>query len=515
MGARKMKQRGILLFLAVAILLSMVNVSANTSGKVQFFNGNVSISSNTLYLNFKLANTGADTITLSDVKMRYYFNNDLTLANSFACDYATAGSSNITGTIVATGGNERYCEVGFLSGAGTLSAGAGTEVKARVWKSDWSNFDQSNDYSFNSTATNYVDWNKVTLYINGTLYWGTVPGRSNTPTPVRTPAPTITATPFVTPTATPTHTPRPAPTAVIAVAKDGSGQFTTVQAAISSVSSINNKWLTIYIKNGTYREVIHVNKPYIKMIGESNTGTILTYDNCSSTAGSTSGSASIFFEANNFIAENLTFQNTFNYDTSSLANKQAVAAEPVGDRQVFRNCRITGHQDTLYVRKYRQYFKDCYIEGITDYIFGDATAVFDNCVIHTHNKGSGSTMTAPNTQAEKAYGLVFLNCKLTADSGIAAGSITLGRPWAQSGSCHYLYCTLGTHCGAWSNMSSNIWQNARFGEYKSTGPGAVINSNHPQLTDAEAANYTITNILKGNDNWNPNNFYGIISMKMN
>jgi pectinesterase len=652
-----MKNRNIIFVVLVMILITVASVSGATAGKVQFFNGTLSTATNTLALNFKLVNTGTDPITLSNAKLRYYFNNDSSTADSFACDWATAGNGNITGAIVTTSGNERYCEVGFTSGAGTLAAGAGTEVKARVWKTDWSNFDQSNDYSFNATATNYVDWNKVTLYINGTLYWGTAPGvitptptvRQTTPTPTRgvtatstptrsnTPTPSAAATQL--PTATPApgaqnatntieaesyvemsgikvescgeggqdvgyienndyaaylinftsavsqiqvraagttsggtievrlnstsgillgtvniggtggwqtyqtfsaavsnvsgvqkvylvfkggsgylfninwftfktgtpSTPTPTTSANIVVAKDGSGQYTTVQAAISSVASTNNKWLTIYIKNGTYREVIHVNKPYIKMLGQSNTGTILTYNNSAGTAGSTSGSASVFFEANNFIAENLTFQNDFDYDHAT-SGAQAVAAEPTGDRQVFRNCRIIGHQDTLYVRKNRQYFKDCYIEGVTDFIFGDATAVFETCDIHTHNKGSGSCMTAPNTDSAKAYGLVFLNCKLTADSGIATGSITLGRPWGAAGMCYYLNCTLGAHCGAWSNMGDNTWQNARFGEYKSTGSGAVVNSSHPQLSASVAANCTVANILKGNDNWNPNSF---------
>jgi pectinesterase len=83
-------------------------------------------------------------------------------------------------------------------------------------------------------------------------------------------------------------------------------------------------------------------------------------------------------------------------------------------------------------------------------------------------------MTAPNTAAATAYGLVFLNCKLKADSGITAGSISLGRPWGQDVSCHFLYCSLGTHCGGWTDMGSNIWQKARFGEYKNTPvPGLV------------------------------------------
>jgi len=149
----------------------------NSGIKVQFFNGNTSATTNTIYPNFKLVNTGTSAITLSSVKMRYYFTNDGTQSLSFQCDYANVGSGNITGTFttISKTNADRYFEVGFTSAAGTLAAGASTEAKIRVWKSDWSNFTQTNDYSFNSTATNYVDSTKTTGYVSGALGWGTEP----------------------------------------------------------------------------------------------------------------------------------------------------------------------------------------------------------------------------------------------------------------------------------------------------------------------------------------------------
>jgi hypothetical protein len=236
-GVKVMKKLGIILILVTLIIASISFISAATSVKVQCFNGNTAAGTNTLYVNFKLVNTGTDTIALSNVKLRYYFTNDGTQSNSFACDWATAGTSNITGsfvTITAVTNADRYFEAGFTSGAGTLAAGASTEVKCRVWKSDWSNFTQTNDYSFNATATNYVDSTTVTAYINGTLYWGTPAGGSavtptpvtatNTPTPVRTVSPRVTTTPTPIRTATPiratatpvrTTTATPTPTPVI------------------------------------------------------------------------------------------------------------------------------------------------------------------------------------------------------------------------------------------------------------------------------------------------------------
>jgi xyloglucan-specific exo-beta-1,4-glucanase len=109
--------------------------------------------------------------------MRYYFTNDGTAADTYACDYAMAGSGNVTGafTTIAKTNADRYLEVGFTSAAGTLAAGAGSEVKGRIYKSDWSNFTQTNDYSFNATAANYVDSATTTGYLAGALKWGTEP----------------------------------------------------------------------------------------------------------------------------------------------------------------------------------------------------------------------------------------------------------------------------------------------------------------------------------------------------
>jgi endoglucanase len=147
--------------------------------KIQFYNQSTAASSNQLYLNFKLVNTGSSAVTLSNVKMRYWYTKDGTQAQNFYCDYSPVGGSNITGTFVnmtaAKTGADNYLEVGFLSGAGSLAAGADTTVQTRVAKADWSNYTQTNDYSFNSSTTTFVDWTKVTGYVSGTLQWGTEP----------------------------------------------------------------------------------------------------------------------------------------------------------------------------------------------------------------------------------------------------------------------------------------------------------------------------------------------------
>ena len=111
--------------------------------------------------------------------MRYYFTKDGTQSQAFYCDYAQVGGSNVTSSFVAVSpaktGADTYLEVGFLSGAGSLAAGGNTTVQSRVAKNDWSNYTQTDDYSFNSSATTFVDWTKVTGYVSGSLAWGTEP----------------------------------------------------------------------------------------------------------------------------------------------------------------------------------------------------------------------------------------------------------------------------------------------------------------------------------------------------
>jgi hypothetical protein len=154
-------------------------VPGNGSLKVQFYNQNTAATSNTIYLNIKLVNTGSSAIALSNVKVRYFYTIDGVKTQNFYCDYSPLGSANVNGTFVtmatAKTGADTYAEIGFTSGAGSLAAGASTTVQARFAKSDWTNYTQTNDYSFNSSGTNFVDWIKVTAYISGSLQWGTEP----------------------------------------------------------------------------------------------------------------------------------------------------------------------------------------------------------------------------------------------------------------------------------------------------------------------------------------------------
>jgi aryl-phospho-beta-D-glucosidase BglC (GH1 family) len=147
--------------------------------KIQFYNQSTAATTNQVYTNIKLVNTGTSALTLSNVKIRYYYTVDGAKTQNFYCDYASVGSSNVTGTFTtmaaAKTGADTYLEINFGSGAGTLAAGANVTIQGRFAKSDWTNYTQTNDYSFNSTGTAYADWTKVTGYVSGALQWGTEP----------------------------------------------------------------------------------------------------------------------------------------------------------------------------------------------------------------------------------------------------------------------------------------------------------------------------------------------------
>ena len=288
----------------------------------------------------------------------------------------------------------------------------------------------------------------------------------------------------------------PGITQTITVAKDGSGQFNTVQAAVNSIASGSSAHIRIDIKAGTYTEKLTIaSRTNLCLVGAGNTSTILSYGDSNAAVGSTSGSASVYISANDFSAANLTIQNTYG------SGSQAVALRTTGQRQQFLNCRFVGYQDTLYTHNGSQYFKNCYVQGNTDYVFGGATAILDNCEVR--NVEGGSAVAAPNTDIGTAYGIVFMGGKFTAVSSIKADSVALGRPWGVDGFAAYLHVELGAHIAAagFVMMSGNQPENARFHEYQSTGSGSNTSSRtRYQLSSGDAANYTIAKILGG---WTP------------
>lgn len=289
------------------------------------------------------------------------------------------------------------------------------------------------------------------------------------------------------------------------VAKDGSGTFKTIQEAINAVPDLRANRTRILIKPGVYKEKLTLapTKTNVSFIGEDVLKTVLTYDdynakkNCFGENIGTSGSSSIFIFGDGFTAENITFEN------SAGQVGQAVAVRVDGDKVSFWNCRFLGFQDTLYPHgeNSRQYYKNCYVEGTVDFIFGFSTALFDDCNIYCKNSGY---ITAASTPQGRAYGFVFRNCKITGSA--ADGTFYLGRPWRPYAKVAFLSCELGSVINPkgwdnWSNPQNEL--TATYSEYNNTGKGSATEQRVSwikTLTDKDAGYYTTEKILEG---WNP------------
>ncbi|WP_340111372.1 pectinesterase family protein [Maribellus mangrovi] len=284
------------------------------------------------------------------------------------------------------------------------------------------------------------------------------------------------------------------------VAKDGSGDFITVQEAIDAVPDFRKNRTVIFIKEGTYKEklVLAASKTNVTFLGENLDKTILSYDDFASKKNrfgeemGTTGSTSFYIFGNGFQAENITFEN------SAGPVGQAVAVRIDGDRVAFKNCRFLGNQDTLYPHgdNSRQYYRNCYIEGTVDFIFGWSTAVFEDCTIFCKDQGY---ITAPSTLENTEFGFVFLNCKITGNAPEA--SFYLGRPWRPYGKSVFVKCEMGNQIKpeGWHNWGDeNNEKTAYFAEYKNYGPGSKTDERVKwahQLSENGARRYTAENVL--------------------
>jgi pectinesterase len=294
----------------------------------------------------------------------------------------------------------------------------------------------------------------------------------------------------------------------IIVAHDGSGKYLTVQEALNHIPLNNKKPVTIYIRNGIYKEKLPLDstKNFVTIIGEDKFKTILTYDDHTGTVEpngdviNTMTSHTFLIKADNFTAKNITVQNNAGFSAG-----QAVALESDGDKAQFYNCRFLGFQDVLFTKSEnsRQYYKDCYIEGTTDFIFGPSTVWFEHC--HIHSK-KNSHVTAASTPQNHEFGYVFNDCVLTGDTTLH--SVSLGRPWRPYASVTYIHCFLGPQIKAegWSNWNNtDNYKTTRFAEYENYGAGANKASRvswSKQLNDNEIKKYTMPNVLNG---WIPEN----------
>jgi pectinesterase len=237
-------------------------------------------------------------------------------------------------------------------------------------------------------------------------------------------------------------------------------------------------------------------KPRVTFHGEDAARTVITYSMSATAAGGTFFSSIVHIEANEFEAENITFENSYG------VGSQAVAISVQSDKSVFRKCRFLGWQDTVYANRGRQLYKDCYIAGHVDFIFGNATAVFDHCEIHS--LGAGYLTAQSRLSADSTTGYVFYHCNLTGEN--TGKGVFLGRPWRPYSRVVYLDCTLGKHIRpeGWDNWrNADNEKTAFYGEYDSKGPGADSARRVPwvhSLTAEQAKAFEPETFLQG---WKP------------
>ena len=294
------------------------------------------------------------------------------------------------------------------------------------------------------------------------------------------------------------------------VARDGTAEFRNIDDAIEVCRAFMEYHKVIFVKKGTYKEKLIVPSwlTNIEICGEDRDNTIITYDDHANVfipgtdrKMGTFRTYTVWVDGNDITFRNITIEN------NAARLGQAVALHTQGDRLTFVNCRILGNQDTVYTGgiNTRLYFKDCHIEGTTDFIFGPSTAWFENCTILSR---TDSYITAASTPQNVEYGYVFNRCKIVAAEGVS--KVYLGRPWRPYAHTLFMNCQLGKHIlpVGWHNWSNTQNETtARYCEYNNHGEGAATKERAAwtrQLTRKEAAKVTLENVFRQNGGWIPN-----------
>lgn len=294
------------------------------------------------------------------------------------------------------------------------------------------------------------------------------------------------------------------------VARDGTAEFRNIDDAIEVCRAFMEYHKVIFVKKGTYKEKLIVPSwlTNIEICGEDRDNTIITYDDHANVfipgtdrKMGTFRTYTVRVDGNDITFRNITIEN------NAARLGQAVALHTQGDRLTFVNCRILGNQDTVYTGgiNTQLYFKDCHIEGTTDFIFGPSTAWFENCTILSR---TDSYITAASTPQNVEYGYVFNRCKIVAAEGVS--KVYLGRPWRPYAHTLFMNCQLGKHIlpVGWHNWSNTQNETtARYCEYDNHGEGAATKERAAwtrQLTKKEAAKVTLENVFRQNGGWIPN-----------
>ena len=292
------------------------------------------------------------------------------------------------------------------------------------------------------------------------------------------------------------------------VARDGTGEFRNINEAIEVCRAFMEYHKVIFVKKGTYKEKLVIPQwlTNIEICGEDRDNTIITWDDHANIFYAPTGKGmgtfrtfTLKIQGSKITLKNITVEN------NSARLGQAVALHTEGDRLTFINSPFLGHQDTIFTgnAKTRLFFKDCYIEGTTDFIFGPSTAWFEGCDIFCK---ANSYITAASTPQDVPFGYIFNNCRITCDKGV--DKVYLGRPWRDYGYTLFMNCELPREIRpeGWHQWRPEAVKTARYMEYNNRGEGAATDQRVPwsrQLTKMEAQQITLERVFTINDNWNP------------
>lgn len=313
----------------------------------------------------------------------------------------------------------------------------------------------------------------------------------------------------------------------ITVSQNGTSDFDTIEKAIVAAKEYENSQIIIKISNGIYREKLVIAQANVSFVGEDVNETIITYDEYATfimkdgEKRGTFRTPTMFIDTNDFTAKNITFRNSAGPGTEV---GQALALYVDGDRIIFDNCRILGGQDTIFTAPLppvayekngfrgpkefaprtqgSHYYKNCFICGDVDFIFGGATAYFEECEIFSNNinKENNGYVTAASTPEEAAYGYVFNHCRFTSDC--PSKSVYLGRPWRNFAKVVIINSEIGEHIReeGWDDWGkTDAHETIFFAEYNNFGEGAKLDKRVPwakTLTEQEAKNYSKEMVLK-------------------
>ena len=322
---------------------------------------------------------------------------------------------------------------------------------------------------------------------------------------------------------------------------DNPEHFSSIGSALAQIPANNTTPVIIEIAPGIYHEKLTINKPYITLrgMGESSAHTVISYDDYALDLmedGSKRGTFrtyTLFIDTHDVTLQHLTIENA---SGDSATHGQAIALYADGDRLMIDSCRLLGHQDTLFTGPLpekerqpggfigpkqfapringRQYYKNCYICGDIDFIFGSATAYFEGCTIASLGPGY---VTAASTPEGQEYGYVFHDCRFAAE-GCPQHAAYIGRPWRDYARVVLMDCAIGAHihpAGFHDWGKEHAHGTVLFAEYHSYPQDAdcgCADSCRPfaqradfvdTLDGAQAAHFSRELVLAGDDGWLP------------